>query len=533
MYKDFFGFNEEPFSIVPNRKFLFQSQRHKEAITQLTAGLSTGGGLAMLTGEVGTGKTLVSKSLLSDLSDDQSIETAMLLNPTYSETDLLEAICDEFGLSYPEQASLKVLSKAIHQFLKQRHSCGHQVLVIIDEAQHLSVTVLEQLRLLTNLESDEQKLLKVVLVGQPELQAKLQTPQLRQLAQRITGRYHLLPFTPAETLAYISFRINTAGGKVGLISDSACRKVAKASQGVPRLINLICDRALQMAYQQGLKDVGPKLMDKACEEVLEFQYVPNRQSAISFNPLRSPKLISALVGLGLCAGVYALLPTALETHYQTEPQVEVIETVVSEQQVLESVIAQALTSEWDSISAIQTVFALWGMQATAEQAVCDTIDVGGFHCSELFGSLEDVLDYNRPVLFELSLEGYSVSAILTRLDTQNAQLVIGDSQVTLSRQWLEQHWPSQYQMVWFTEIDQVLKRGYRGEAVERFAQALAQALNEASVTGQVFNNQLHQQVERFQTLHGLDVDGIVGNKTLMVLDSYVNSQAPTLTGAKQ
>lgn len=191
MYKDFFGFVEQPFSIVPNSRYLYLSQRHKEAITHLKAGLGDGGGFAMLTGEVGTGKTTVAKAMLANL--DETTKAGLILNPTFSTRDLLEAICDEFKIVYPQGATLKQLNQVIHQYLLHNHNAGWQTLLVIDEAQHLVADVLEQLRLLTNLETETRKLLKVLLVGQPELQRLLQTTQLRQLAQRITGRYHLLP----------------------------------------------------------------------------------------------------------------------------------------------------------------------------------------------------------------------------------------------------------------------------------------------------------------------------------------------------
>lgn len=185
MYKQHFGFTELPFSIVPNSRFLFQSQRHKEALFRLQVGLGEGGGFAMLSGEVGTGKTTVARALLKSLGTDT--QPGLILNPTFSSIELLEAICDEFSIEYQSGATLKQLNQKIHEFLLSTYANGIQTLLVIDEAQHLSAEVLEQLRLLTNLETDNQKLLKVLLVGQPELQQKLQMPQLRQLAQRITG----------------------------------------------------------------------------------------------------------------------------------------------------------------------------------------------------------------------------------------------------------------------------------------------------------------------------------------------------------
>ncbi len=269
MYKDFFGFVELPFSIVPNSRYLYLSQRHKEAITHLQAGLGDGGGFAMLTGEVGTGKTTVAKAMLANL--DENTKAGLILNPTFSSRDLLEAICDEFKVTYPEEASLKQLNQAIHDYLLRNHKMGWTTLLVIDEAQHLAADVLEQLRLLTNLETDTRKLLKVLLVGQPELQRLLQTTQLRQLAQRITGRYHLLPLDEKETADYITFRLHTAGGDKQLFDRSSTKLIAKYSHGIPRLINLICDKSLNLSYHKGNVVVDKQTVHQACEEVMQFQ----------------------------------------------------------------------------------------------------------------------------------------------------------------------------------------------------------------------------------------------------------------------
>ena len=268
MYKDFFGFVELPFSIVPNSRYLYLSQRHKEAITHLQAGLGDGGGFAMLTGEVGTGKTTVAKVMLANL--DENTKAGLILNPTFSSRDLLEAICDEFKVTYPQEATLKQLNQAIHDYLLRNHESGWTTLLVIDEAQHLAADVLEQLRLLTNLETDTRKLLKVLLVGQPELQRLLQTTQLRQLAQRITGRYHLLPLDEKETADYIAFRLHTAGGDKQLFGLSSSKLIAKYSHGIPRLINLICDKSLYMSYHKGNVVVDKQTVYQACEEVIQF-----------------------------------------------------------------------------------------------------------------------------------------------------------------------------------------------------------------------------------------------------------------------
>ena len=209
MYTQFFGLSEPPFSISPNPKYLYMSERHGEALAHLNYGLQDGGGFVLLTGEVGTGKTTVSRCLLQQLPADTEI--AYILNPSLTERDLLAAICDEFQLPYGEEASLKQLFDLIRDHLLANLAAGKRSVVLVDEAQHLLPGVLEQLRLLTNLETDEKKLLQVVLIGQPELQQMLRQPLLRQLAQRITARYHLLPLSRQDVDAYVRFRLQVAG----------------------------------------------------------------------------------------------------------------------------------------------------------------------------------------------------------------------------------------------------------------------------------------------------------------------------------
>lgn len=267
MYTGFFGLTSPPFSIAPNPDFMYLSPRHSEALAHLRYGLGDAGGFVLLTGEVGTGKTTVSRTLLQEL--DAQTEVAFILNPTLSELELLAAICDELKIRYKKtDASLKLLSDKITQRLQKNHEAGKKTILIIDEAQHLQPAVLEQLRLLTNLETNTKKLLQVILIGQPELQQLLQRNDLRQLAQRITARYHLLPLNYAEVQQYVRFRLQVAGCQRPVFSDKAVKKLFELSGGIPRLLNLLADRALLAAYSRQKPLVDAVEVQRAATEIL-------------------------------------------------------------------------------------------------------------------------------------------------------------------------------------------------------------------------------------------------------------------------
>ena len=268
MYHQYFGLKEAPFSIAVNPRYLFMSARHREALAHLLYGVGEGGGFILLTGEVGTGKTTINRCLLDQLPDN--INLALVLNPAVSAVELLATVCDELGIVYDQgETSLKVLTDKIHNFLLANHANKRKTVLLIDEAQHLKFDVLEQIRLLTNLETNTEKLLQIILVGQPELQQLLARPELRQLSQRITARYQLKPLNLEETDAYIRHRLQIAGFPAGqeLFPVRVVKRLYEASQGVPRLINVLCDRILLGAYGQNKNRIDESLFRQAAEEV--------------------------------------------------------------------------------------------------------------------------------------------------------------------------------------------------------------------------------------------------------------------------
>jgi general secretion pathway protein A len=275
MYLSYFGLQDNPFSIAPNPAYLYMSPRHKEALAHLTYGLRESGGFVMLTGEVGTGKTTVSRKLLDQLPENTQV--ALILNPTLSAMELLATVCDEFGITYDiNKSSLKYFTDLILAHLASNHAKHINTVLIIDEAQHLLPEVLEQLRLLTNLETHREKLLKVVLIGQPELQALLQRNELRQLAQRITARYHLLPLNTEEVKAYVAHRLSVAGGDISTFHPRAIDTIYQITGGIPRVINLLCDRALTLSFTQQSPAVKKHMMRLAASQILGEDVVEQR-----------------------------------------------------------------------------------------------------------------------------------------------------------------------------------------------------------------------------------------------------------------
>ncbi|MEZ5566729.1 MAG: AAA family ATPase, partial [Gammaproteobacteria bacterium] len=268
MYTGFFGLNEKPFSITPDPRYLYMSERHAEALAHLIYGVKESGGFIQLTGEVGTGKTTLVRSLLQQLPDFADV--AVVLNSQLSRVEFLTSICEELQVVLPEQRnSIKALTDALNAYLLQNHSQGRRTILIVDEAQNLRVDVLEQVRLLTNLETAKQKLLQIILIGQPELRELLARNDMRQLAQRITGRYHLEPLTREETGAYVDHRLKVAGAIGPIFLAGAKRELFRLSGGVPRMINVIADRALLGAFTIDEHQITPDLVKDAGAEVYD------------------------------------------------------------------------------------------------------------------------------------------------------------------------------------------------------------------------------------------------------------------------
>ncbi|UTV27400.1 ExeA family protein [Photobacterium atrarenae] len=578
MYKDFFGIAESPFSIVPSARFLYLSERHREALTHMLASLSGGGGFGLLTGEVGTGKTTVLRALVARLP--QETQVAMVLNPALSAQELLASICDELGLTYPQEASFKALTDCIYRHLLANHSAGKQTLLLVDEAQHLMPDVLEQLRLLTNLETDSIKLLKVVLVGQPELQQLLQQERLRQLAQRITSRYHLLPLTAEEVDEYIHYRLQAVECLHKVFEPAQTRQIARATGGIPRLINLVCDKAMLLACQQATHQASKAIVSQACDEVLSWQLPGGSPEPGAAAPQRRNRVLvwggALLVGGALSAGIgYQSLQPAgwlsqlqqhftqhpgdasdvmitaeVASHAAPEPAMVVRRTVpeielspepqpgqpvtmpppakIDPEQRWQAVVAQSRSER----QAMQTLYRLWGYETRLSQANCETSQRVALSCYQgKAAELEQLRIINRPVLVTLQEPGQPhYYAVVYTLAPEHAELLLGGERVAVSYAWLQQRWQPGYTLLWRPPLgeESTIRYGQRGERVRWLNQHLSLLLGEAPTRSDRFDQVLLERLRRFQRAQDLAADGIAGPQTLMVIDSALNLPGPTL-----
>lgn len=320
MYTRYFGLTEKPFAISPNPRYLFMSELHREALAHLLYGINSDGCFILLTGEVGTGKTTVCRCLLTQLPEYTDV--AIILNPKLTARDLLKTICEELEiLPVGNIATMKTYIDVLNRHLLASHAKGRTTAVIIDEAQNLDINVLEQLRLLTNLETDTQKLLQIILVGQPELRDILNKPQLSQLNQRITSRYHLTSLNPDDIHTYIHHRVRIAGGENRkLFSDKAIKHIAKLTKGIPRLINVLCDRALLGAYAENADHVSLKIVRQAGLEVFPQNTLRNLLLNGRFIGAAAALVILVAIAIILSSPLFETVPPPAEiTTAKTTP----------------------------------------------------------------------------------------------------------------------------------------------------------------------------------------------------------------------
>jgi general secretion pathway protein A len=538
MYLTFFGLNEKPFAITPDPRYLYLSERHAEALAHLIYGINEAGGFMQLTGEVGTGKTTIVRSLLAQTP--KNAEIALILNPKMTAPEFLLTICEELGIGVPDSAlgSLKDLVDILSHYLLRAHAGGHRVVLVVDEAQNLSPQVLEQVRLLTNLETNTQKLLQIILIGQPELRELLARTELRQLAQRITGRYHLNPLTRDETAAYVRHRLRVAGATTDIFMSGALTAVFRVSQGVPRVINVICDRALLGAYSLDRHRVTAGLVRAAAAEVFGRRFAPK------WLPWAATAAI-AVVLTGATAALWNLArssagappPAAARKAAPDTIAVPTAAIVRPPTSPLTQLLAQHAT-ETDTDGAFTKLFGLWGATYQPNGTdPCTQAAQQGLACIAERGSFGQLHLYNHPAILLLNEgNGATHQVVLTGLDEEHARLELGGAR-TVGIGELSRYWLGDFVMLWRPASSPVkpLSLGMHGAQVRWLRQSLERlhgGRSDATVSD-VFDEQLSGLVRDFQRQHQLTVDGIAGVQTQIALAGAVAGPgAPLLSLAE-
>ena len=552
------------------------SDRHREALAHLMYGIQGDGAFILLSGEVGTGKTTICRCLLEQIPTQ--VDTAFILNPKLTAAELLAAACDDLKISYPQGATIKVLTDCINAYLLEAHANDRRTVLIIDEAQNLSIEVLEQLRLLTNLETNQRKLLQIILLGQPELLVLLAKPELRQLSQRITARFHLNALNRDEISAYIKHRLVVAGAKGTFFTKPAIERIYKISQGIPRIINLVCDRSLLGTYSEGELQVTPKIVAKAASEILgpETQASPNWR-LIAIACIGSLVVLTGLLIMVLTSEpeqpVTQVQPAAQQdtvaapdepvsapedqtinaTAYATPaneqrpervepvrpqppeeirpPSVSTLSTPYGNQASPSSTSLSLIRGHDIAGAALNDLLQLWGVDFTdPDSASCELAETIGLFCFSSVAGLNEMNDFDRPVVINLNNQWFT----LVKLDRDYASLKVGRERHQVRVAELLDAWSGNFTLLWRAPpgYKAPISMGNRGPAVDWLVNRL-QVINDRSgptKPGYVFDGELEVQVKQFQLTTGLTPDGIAGVKTWIKINDADDIDTPRLDG---
>jgi len=526
MYLRYFGLNKAPFSITPDPAFVFLSLRHRDALAHLLYGIGKGGsgGFVQLTGEVGTGKTILCRCMLEQIPEGTRI--ALLLNPLVTPRELLAAISEELGIDISETSdSTRLLVDRLNRYLLDAHARGERVVVVIDEAQNLSPEALEQVRLLTNLETTKEKLLQIVLLGQPELRELLQRRNLRALAQRITARYHLSPLGPKDTHLYIRHRLQVAGAQRNPFRRSAMSALYRRSQGIPRLINIIADRSLAAAYAKERADVTAAMVHEAANEV----QLGERQVKHQRWPwLAAAVAALAVVALGLATFMDIRFPADISPVETSPGQAEKVQPIeqAAATESRASPVAQNITPALDSAwlenhqqEVWQELADIWHDNGAADavRAACNGENGRGYACLHDRGNWSKIKRLDLPVV--LVLQGDYPSRLLLRGMDEDRLLIGGSVQpLTVTRNVVDSRWLGSYLVAWpqAPGWPAEVSRGDNGAAAATIIE-MAARVDVPYQGGQSFDASFELWLRSFQMRNGLEPDGIVGRRTLLYL----------------
>ncbi len=574
MYKQHFGLSQQPFSIAPNPHFLYMSPQHSEALGHLLYGVRTGDGFVQLTGEVGTGKTTLCRGLIEQLPEE--VDVALILNPRVTALELIASLCDELHVSYPKDTtSIKVLIDALNTYLLDAHARGRRTVLIIDEAQCLGADALEQVRLLTNLETINAKLLQIMLVGQPELRDLLARDNLRQLAQRITARYHLMPISRRETAAYIRHRLQLAEARSDVFDERAIELVHDLTQGVPRLINVLCDRAMLGAYTEGKHQIDRRIVRKAAGETLVQASAPSaaghnwqRRLAftlplllvmgiwvwLTFKPTGVPEAATATKASAQPVDVVSTKPQTVDqpTVPETRPEppaavqpepvvtVEPPVEVAAPLPVSEPAPARPSLAEWLSaiaakpkpVSAWNTLYREWGYDspAASKQQACKQAVRAGLACLSGSGSFGLLSRLDRPAVLKLRTDdGRMLEVLLRSIEGDQLELVADDAPIRVLKSEVEPRWYGNYVLLWKKPPagSAQLRLRMRGPDVNWLREQVTKISDDPLTSGkpQLFNRSLADAVAGIQRQNALQPDGVAGPRTLILLNNLTSAPA--------
>lgn len=566
MYLSHFNLNSEPFSIAPDPKFLYMSAQHKEALAHLMYGIQSSGAFILLTGEVGAGKTTVCRCFLEQVPSN--VDVAFLLNPKLNACELLASICDELSIEYDDELSVKCLVDAINVFLLDNHGKQRNTVVIIEEAQNLSPDVLEQLRLLTNLETNERKLLQIILLAQPELLDTLTLPSMKQLSQRITARFHLKTLEKNDCYGYLNHRVAVAGSKVPIFSKNISDIIFKESKGIPRLINVISDRALLGAYAAGTYQLDKKIINKAAKEV--------KGDHIAFyTKVKRTKLYFSGVAAIAIVAIFLLMPVTI--NWKPPSIAEVPDRInlgrLSKSQALSvkaenrtvfissadaegaqrndldfnKVLKKKINDRVSYKAAKLALLDLWNIEeqpSLSSKSLCDTARAYALDCIVSKGNIGTLVKLNRPVILSLIGKNGSPFYGLLKQNPQAAYELIMEGQTfVLSADELDSHWLGSYELLWRPPSGfrgSKISVGERGQAGLWLNEALSQLVQSKLLVVEddqfaslpalstEFRPAHLPYVKQLQRQAGIRADGVVGARTIIFINSLLDGSVPRL-----
>ncbi|MEL7022410.1 MAG: AAA family ATPase [Pseudomonadota bacterium] len=538
MYLEFFGLEERPFNITPDPRYLFMSARHAEALAHLVYGVTESDGFIVLTGEVGTGKTTLVRSLLQQMPEEADV--ALVLNPQLTALEFLAAICRELEIDRPDDtSSCRAYIEVLNTYLLDAHSRDRRTIAVVDEAQNLSAEVLEQIRLLTNLETTRNKLLQIVLIGQPELRELLDRQDLRQLSQRITARYHLQPLDPREAAQYLEHRLKVAGAVREIFSTRAMARIHQLASGIPRLMNLIADRALLGAWSREQRKIDRSMIDTAANEVLGRP--PTKRVGIGGWLLG----IAALIMLALTATlVMRDLTDATRNPVEVsatgsiarEPSPPTEAPVDLQTAALDAPPDTPQLADWLEQHAEQTgtqdafaaLFDAWRLPLTRNgPSACEQASASGLRCYADSSAFLPLVSLDRPAIVNLVLDnGVEHQVVLRGWDGSKVSLSAPSTDISVAAGEFSRFWYGEFLLLWQpppSSPNSALAPGMRGPAVLWLRRSLASIVGAPipPMDSDRYDNGLETQVRAYQASRRLKVDGLVGERTQMMINAEV------------